>query len=119
MGKLYVSLALKMPGKGHWVEDTDSFWYGKTMEGGYAFVLVDAAKGTCGSASNHAKLAVAYNKARGDDVKLLKVPFEEFGYGEDRKNIEFAADGLHWKYSLDSYVCKNNGKDVQWWQEPQ
>lgn len=118
LGKQYGSLALNIPGKAHWIGMTDRFWYGKTVQGGHAFVLVNAATEKRGPTFDQAKLAAAYNKASGKDVKALKLPFAEFHFGKDRKSIDFAADGWRWKCTLDSYVCKKAGKDLQWWQEP-
>ena len=119
LGKLYSSLTVNVPGKPEWIGKTDSFWYRKSVKGGHAFVLVNAAKETRGPAFDQAKLAAAYNKASGKDVKALKLPFRTFRYGKDRKSIEFAADGSRWKCDLGGYVCKMTGKVKQWWQGPQ
>ena len=118
LGKLYRSLAVNIPGKAHWIGDTDSFWYRKTVAGGYAFVLVNATKQTRGPAFNQDKLAAAYNKASGASVKRLKLPFSDFTYTDGRKSIRFAAGKFRWKCSLEKYVCTKTGKNVQWWQEP-
>ncbi len=119
LGKLYSSLTVNVPGKAVWIGDTDSFWYRKSVNGGYAFVLVNARAETRGPAFDQAKLAMAYNKASGETVTALKLPFEEFRYGKDQKSILFAADQSRWECDLEKYVCKRTGPDVQWWQEPQ
>ncbi len=118
LGKLYPSLALNIPGKAHWIGKTDSFWYRKTVQGGYAFVLVNAAKQTRGPAFDQDKLAAAYNKATGDSVKGLKLPFADFRYTKGRKSIRFAAGKFRWKCNLEKYVCTKTGKNEQWWQLP-
>lgn len=116
LGKLYSGLTVNIPGTPEWIGDTDSFWYRKSVNGGYAFVLVNAATEARGPAFDQEKLAVAYNKASSESVSALHLPFAEFAYDKDRKSIEFAASQSQWKCNLESYVCKMTGPVVQWWQ---
>lgn len=118
LGKLYQSLAINIPGKAHWIGDTDSFWYRKTVSGGYAFVLVNAAKETRGPAFDQDKLAAAYNKAGGAAVNGLNLPFFDFNYVDGRKSIRFTDRKFWWKCSLEKYVCEKTGRYEHWWQEP-
>ena len=51
-----------------WIEGHDSFWYKRETEGGYEFVLVDAAKGSRSLAFNHGKLANRLARATDKEV---------------------------------------------------
>lgn len=119
LGKLYSSLTVNVPGTPVWIGDTDSFWYRKSVPGGYDFVLVNAATEKRGPAFDQAKLAAAYNKASGEKATALHLPFEEFNFDKDRKSITFGTETFYWKCNLISYVCKKKGPVLQWWQENQ
>jgi dipeptidyl aminopeptidase/acylaminoacyl peptidase len=103
--KKYAALALNIPSAPTWIEDSDSFVYSKTVEGGHAFVFVDAAAGTKQPAFDHAKLAAALSKASGEEYKAETLPFSRFRYVEKRSAVEFALEGLRWHCDLAAYVC--------------
>ncbi len=117
LGKVYRESTLNVPGTPVWIGNSDSFWYRKSVEGGYAFVLVNAATQTSSPAFDQAKLAAAYSKASGDSVTALKLPFSEFQFVDGRKGIEFDAAESEWKCDLQQYICSKGGSDIPWWRE--
>src|SRR5579883_3665246 len=88
----YKNLALNVPDAPNWVEDTDTFWYRKTVEGGHAFVLVDAGSLAKRPAFDHEKLAAALSSASGEKYSAVTLPFSHFEYAENQSVIRFRID---------------------------
>jgi hypothetical protein len=59
VGKKYAELALNLPEAPVWIEGSDAFMYRKTVDGGHAFVQVDAGAQAKQAAFDHAKMAAA------------------------------------------------------------
>jgi hypothetical protein len=78
ISKKYSDLVLGMPDAPVWLEGSDSFVYRKTVEGGHAFVLVDAADQSRHEPFDQAKLAAALNKASNKEYKAETLPFARF-----------------------------------------
>jgi dipeptidyl aminopeptidase/acylaminoacyl peptidase len=116
-GEVYREDTLNYPGKPVWIENTDRFWYRKSVEGGHAFVLVDAEKQTRGPAFDQAKMAAAYSKASGQAATALKLPFTEFQFVDEGKGIVFSVGASEWKCDLQLYKCRRTGADAPWWQQ--
>lgn len=108
----YRSLALDIPEQPHWLEKTDRFWYRKSVEGGYAFVLVDATKGTRGAAFDQGRIAGGIEAAGGKHYEAKKLPFREVTFVDDGKSLEFVIDAMRWRCALDTYRCAQKGKVV-------
>lgn len=117
LGRIYRESTLNFPGPPEWIGDTDSFSYRVSVKGGYHFVVVNAATETRGPAFNQDKLAAAFNKASGESVTALKLPFFAFHFIDGRKAIEFASGASRWKCNLEQYTCAKAGENLQWWQE--
>jgi dipeptidyl aminopeptidase/acylaminoacyl peptidase len=101
----YHGLALNIPEVPVWIEDSDDFVYGKSVAGGHAFVLVDAATQTRKPAFDHAKLAAALNKPSGKDYKAETLPFSQFRFVDKRAAIEFVLENDRWHCDLTTYSC--------------
>ncbi len=91
----------------HWLSNNTRFWYrndlaGKTKE----FILVDAERGTCESAFDHAKLAVALSKAAGIECRAELLPFDTIEFAAGGQAIHFTVDQTTWSYDLSSGACE-------------
>jgi dipeptidyl aminopeptidase/acylaminoacyl peptidase len=105
----YSGLALNIPDTPVWIEGSDSFVYRKTVEGGHAFVVVDASTLTKKAPFDHARLATALGKASGKEYKAETLPFEHFRFIDKRSAIEFLLENVRWHCDLNSYVCSSPG----------
>ncbi len=102
-------LAVNLPDRPSWIERTNRFWYRKTVPGGYAFIVVDAASLSKAPAFDQEKLAAALAKVSGEKVASLKLPFFMIRFAGDGKSVEFEAFGSRWSCDLASYECKKLG----------
>jgi len=109
MGKKYSELVLNIPEVPVWIEGTDLFVYRKTVEGGHAFVLVNAADQTRKPPFDHAKLAAALSK-NGKEYKAETLPFSRFRFVDKQAAIEFVLENVRWHCDLNSYVCSSLGR---------
>src|SRR5579872_2555695 len=103
------ALALNVPGPMNWIEGTDRFWYRKSVEGGHAFVVVDADKLSKSPAFDHDKLARSLDAASGEKYTAVTLPFSEIAFVDHERAIELAAAGSEWRCELSSYECKKTG----------
>ncbi|WP_251106643.1 DPP IV N-terminal domain-containing protein [Alloacidobacterium dinghuense] len=101
----YKGLALNIVESPSWVEDTDTFWYRKTVEGGHAFVLVDANTKIKKTAFDHDKLAAALSEADGEKYTGVTLPFARFRYVDKQVAIEFVLKNHRWHCDLINYAC--------------
>ena len=106
----YRGLALNVPDSPTWIKGTDRLWYRKTVEGGYAFVIVDAQTAEKKPAFDHEKMAAAISVATGEKFTAVTLPFWPFfKLKEDGTAIEFPLKGAHWSCDLSKYNCANLG----------
>src|SRR5919197_2536322 len=101
------------------------FVYRKSVGGGYAFVLVDAATLAKRPAFDHDRLAEAFAAARdaaqprpaapARPVTGVTLPFNRFTFVDSARAIEFAAggrpgetapDSTRWRCTITDYVCR-------------
>ncbi|HEX7048883.1 MAG TPA: DPP IV N-terminal domain-containing protein [Longimicrobiales bacterium] len=99
-------LVVGVPEAPHWIEGTDRFWYRKSVEGGDAFVLVDAAAREKRPAFDHERLAASLSAAAEESYTAVTLPFRTFDYVDDGRAIEFRTRGGQWRCDLESYACE-------------
>ena len=102
-------LAIDLPQRPSWIGKTTRFWYRKTVSGGNAFMLVDAATLDKRAAFDHEKLAVSLAKASGETVEAKKLPLQAITFVEDEKALEFTALEFRWKCDLSTYEVTKLG----------
>ena len=102
-------LAVNVPERANWIEQTPRFWYRKAVKGGNEFVLVDAETAAKRPAFDHAKLAVALSAAAGEKFEALKLPFQSITFVDNERALTFAAAGSMWRCELADYACKKTG----------
>ncbi|HEY4380616.1 MAG TPA: DPP IV N-terminal domain-containing protein [Acidobacteriaceae bacterium] len=119
-------LVVGTPGQATWIENSDHFWYPKTVKGGTEFVLVDADAGTKKPAFDQEKLAAAVSSVSGHKYSALRLPFAAMdGRGgrpmpeagttapltflDSERSIQFGTDGELYKCNLADYTCAKAG----------
>lgn len=97
-----------------WLPTGDRFVYRKSVQGGHAFVLVDARTLRRRPAFDHGRLAASLARAMGHPITAVTLPFAMFHFADGDSAIEFVAverrghpspSGAHWRCSLVDYVC--------------
>jgi hypothetical protein len=122
--KLYEGAALNLPGRINWIESTNHFWYSKSVNGGNAFVLVDAETLVKNPAFDHEKLAASLSASSGEKYKALELPFLSLAgrpcsadsttpctltFVDNEHAIQFTAGENNWKCDLSNYNCTKLG----------
>jgi dipeptidyl aminopeptidase/acylaminoacyl peptidase len=106
--KRYQPLVTDSPDTPVWIEGTSRFWYRKTVKGGNAFVLVDAAVPDKRAAFDHDRLAAGISAATHRTYTGVTLPFSTFAYSDAGANanaITFMADSVNWSCTLTDYQC--------------
>jgi dienelactone hydrolase len=88
-----------------WTHEGKRFHYRKTVEGGFAFVEIDARTLKRRAPFDAAKLAVALGNATGQSYQPLRLPFETFEYAGDNRVITVSAGGERWACGIVTYEC--------------
>ena len=99
-----------------WIEQTNDFYYRRSVEGGHEWVLVNGATREKRPAFDHEKLAAAVAKATSREATAMDLPFTAFTFVDDRRAIQFTLGGgpggrgagpqAPWRCSLDTYTCR-------------
>jgi hypothetical protein len=105
-----------------WIEQTNRFYYRRTVKGGHDWILVDGARGRKQPAFDHTKLAGAVTAATSRTATAVELPFTSFTFVDGERGIEFAlsdspggagrgAGGAAgaaplWRCSLETYSCR-------------
>src|SRR5581483_2586269 len=105
----YESLTANVPDEPQWIGDSDRLIYHKTVPGGHAFVVVDAAAQTKQPAFDHAKLAASLSKAAGKPYTPEKLPFRGVHFSDDGKTIDYTAGDSEFKTTLSDYATVRVG----------
>src|SRR5262245_3944499 len=102
----YLGLAVNLPERATWIEQTSRFWYRKAVKGGNEFVLVDAETLAKRPAFDHEKLAASLSTAAGEKYTALKLPFMIINFVDNEKAIEFLVGENRWRCDLTDYTVK-------------
>jgi dipeptidyl aminopeptidase/acylaminoacyl peptidase len=100
----WVTLTRDVAGEASWSEDGRRFAYRKTVEGGFAFVTVDAQTLAKTASFDAVRLAAALGAVTDSKVDPLRLPFESFAFGEGA-TITFAIGYEPWQCDLAAYRC--------------
>jgi dipeptidyl aminopeptidase/acylaminoacyl peptidase len=88
-----------------WTPDGRRFSYRKTVDGGFAFEMVDARSLAKTPAFDQERLAAGLAAGLGRPVAPLRLPFEAFDYDEGGQAIRFEIDEARWRCTLADYRC--------------
>ncbi|HTY61412.1 MAG TPA: DPP IV N-terminal domain-containing protein [Acidobacteriota bacterium] len=105
-------LALNLPERPSWIDDTSRFWYRKTVKGGFEFQVMDAGNLARKPAFDHEKLAAALAQASKEKVDARKLPFQMISFVDDERAVQFDFKGDRWKCDLTSYTVTRIGDAV-------
>ena len=124
----YADLAIGTADAPRWIEQTNRFYYRRTVKGGHEWMLVDGTTQAKTPAFDHEKLAAAISTAASRKATAVSLPFTNFTFVDNGRAIEFALTGPGagggggaaaaagrggaatdvppWRCSLDSYTCR-------------
>ncbi|WP_024891623.1 DPP IV N-terminal domain-containing protein [Luteimonas huabeiensis] len=85
--------------------DAGGFHYRKTVEGGFAFVRYELARGEREPAFDQAAIADALARAGGGAHDPLRLPFETFAFEDDGRAIAFRVGDARWRCTLAPADC--------------
>src|SRR5262245_16312487 len=96
------------------IENTNRFWYRKSVKGGNQFVVVDAQSLEKKPAFDHERLAAAISTAAGGQTyTALTLPFTTFRFAGNESAVTFNAAGASWRCDLSGYTCTKTGGATQ------
>src|SRR6185437_9235071 len=105
----YDGLAVNVVDRASWIGKTDRFWYRRSVNGGYEFMVVDAKTLEKRAAFDHAKLAASLSSAMGGSYTATQLPFTNFNFSDDESTIDFVAGPSRWQCVLATYTCTRAG----------
>jgi hypothetical protein len=89
-----------------WTHEGKRFNYRKTVEGGFAFVEIDARTRKRRAPFDPGKLAVALSEATRQSVEPLRLPFETFEYTDENRAITVTlGEEERWTCGIVNYAC--------------
>lgn len=101
----------QMAGQPQWIEDTNQFWYRRTVSGGQHFIKVDAEGELQEPAFDHERLAGVLSDMNSENYEAATLPFNSFEYKDNLRRIEFTFDGSVYVCSLGNYECEKREDD--------
>jgi dipeptidyl aminopeptidase/acylaminoacyl peptidase len=105
LNERYKSLTWNLPETPVWIEGAEEMWYRKTVKGGNAFVLVDAAAQTTKAAFDHDRLAASLSAATKEKITGVTLPFSQIRFADKEGSVEFGLKSDLWKCDLHTYTC--------------
>jgi len=118
----YNDLAVHVADAPRWIEQTNRFYYRRSVKEGQEWMLVDGSTREKRPAFDHARLAEAVAKATGREATAVDLPFMAFTFVDNERAIEFTLGGGpggarggrrggpgaagSWRCSLESYTCR-------------
>jgi len=118
----YTGLALNVAEGPRWIEQSNRFYYRRTVKGGHEWILVEGATQVKQPAFDHAKLAAAIASATSRKATATELPFTTFTFVDNAKSIEFTlgggpggargaapggpGDAPPWRCALETYTCR-------------
>ncbi len=92
-----------------WIAKTTRFWYRRSIQGGYEFMVADVATQGKKPAFDHERIAAALAAASGEKVDARNLPFLFISFIDDEKAVEFEFGEWKWKCDLTTYTCTKTG----------
>jgi hypothetical protein len=120
----YQGLAINVVEAVTWIQNTQRFWYRRSVPGGSEFMLVDAVTREKRPAFDHAKLANALTNViePATAYTAVTLPFTTFTFVDGEVAIEFTVvdrqaappqgqpQGPAWLCELATYACRRQGR---------
>jgi dipeptidyl aminopeptidase/acylaminoacyl peptidase len=103
----YQYLTVNVPESAAWMVKGNRFYYRKSVEGGFQFVIVDADTLQKQPAFDHDRVAAALSKETGQTQTALRLPFNTFTFSPDGRAIRFTLGQQdRWQCTLADYACR-------------
>ena len=106
----FAGLTVDIAGEPTWIEETSSFWYRKSVDGGSEFMLVDTATAQKTTAFDHARIATSLSTALAEEYTHSTLPFNRINFVDEMNAIEMSIDGTIWRCDLSSYECRSTSR---------
>jgi dipeptidyl aminopeptidase/acylaminoacyl peptidase len=100
-----------MAGQPQWINDSNRFWYRKTVSGGHHFIYVDSEEQIQRPAFNHEALAHSLSEITSDLYKAETLPFSSFEFIDDELAIRMEFSDLIVTCNLTGYHCESKTDD--------
>lgn len=104
----YEGLARGVADTPRFLENTNKFWYRRSVQGGHEFVLVDADAASRAPAFDHVRLAASLSAAAGGKYTATDLPFTAITFIDGGKAMEVTFSQATWRCTLTDYVCRKN-----------
>jgi dipeptidyl aminopeptidase/acylaminoacyl peptidase len=88
-----------------WLPD-GRFWYRATVPGGFAFMMVDPARGTRTPAFDQTRLAAGLTAASGTKVDANRPSFAGFELSRDNRTLTVSVQGKRFACDVGPYACR-------------
>ena len=106
----FAGLTVDLAGQPTWIEETSSFWYRKSVEGGSEFMLVDTTTATKTTAFDHERIAASLSTALTEEYTHSTLPFNRISFVDEMNAIEVSINGTIWRCDLSSYECRSTSR---------
>ena len=91
---------------GHnWIAGSHRLWYKRSFEGGYEFIVIDAARKTRARAFDHDRMAQALTRALGREVRADQLPIDDLNYASARNMPTVVIEKKAWACDLQKLAC--------------
>ncbi|MEK6300569.1 MAG: DPP IV N-terminal domain-containing protein [Acidobacteriota bacterium] len=107
--KRFQELAINVPERATWIENTSRVWYRRSTKDGNEFVLVDAETRTKKPAFDHERLAASLSAATGEKYTAGTLPFTAITFVDSERTLEFTVGETRWRCDLSDYTNKKQG----------
>jgi dipeptidyl aminopeptidase/acylaminoacyl peptidase len=88
-----------------WTHEGKRLHYRKTVEGGFAFLELDARTLKRRAPFDAAQLAIALSEATKQSYPPLRLPFETFEYADENRAITVTVSDERWTCGIVNYAC--------------
>jgi hypothetical protein len=99
------ALVTGAPDPATWIDGTQRFWYRRSLNDGFEFVVMDAATRAKRAAFDHALLAAELAQEISPTARAHRLPFTTFRFVDRERAIEFQVDQRRVRCTLDGYHC--------------
>src|SRR5437667_12560779 len=89
----FQALAVNIPERANWIDQTTRFWYRRSVKGGNEFVLVDAETLAKKPAFDHERLSVSLCAGTKEKLTALALHFSVITLVDAERGVQFVAAG--------------------------
>lgn len=94
-----------------WFNNSNDFWYRRTVERGHDFIHVNVENRTKSAAFDHNRLANSLSDITGEEYSPFKLPFTSFEYINNGSSIKMIFSGKIFTCQIENYNCESKPDD--------